>query len=70
MPEANLSAHTPEPALQDAKGSLNRRRALRVIAALTGLPLMIAGVRATAPKGQFVRWQGEVLGEPLGVDGR
>ena len=70
MPEGNLSAHTPEPALHGAKGSLNRRRALRVIAALTGLPLMIAGVRATAPKGQFVRWQGEVLGEPLGVDGR
>src|SRR5262245_7710851 len=39
-----------------------RRRALRIFAAAAGLPLMIAGVRATAPKGQFHSWNGDVLG--------
>jgi len=39
-----------------------RRRFLRVVAACAGLPLMIAGVRATAPKGQLHSWHGEVLG--------
>lgn len=39
-----------------------RRRVLRVVAAVAGLPLMIAGVRATAPKGQLHSWHGEVLG--------
>jgi FAD:protein FMN transferase len=29
---------------------------------MAGLPLMIAAVRATAPKGQFYGWHGEVLG--------
>src|SRR5438874_909589 len=38
-----------------------RRRALRIVAAVAGLPLMIAGVRATAPKGQLHTWHGEVL---------
>jgi FAD:protein FMN transferase len=41
---------------------LSRRRVLRIVAAVAGLPLMIAGVRATASKGRFFRWQGEVLG--------
>src|SRR5258705_3607932 len=41
---------------------LTRRRALRVVAAFAGLPLLIAGVRATAPKGQLFGWNGEVLG--------
>ncbi len=41
---------------------LTRRRALRVVAAFAGLPLMIAGVRATAPKGQLHSWNGDVLG--------
>jgi thiamine biosynthesis lipoprotein len=41
---------------------LTRRRALRVVAAVAGLPLTIAAVRATAPKGEFYRWHGEVLG--------
>jgi len=41
---------------------LTRRRAIRIIAAAAGLPLMIAAVRATAPAGQFFNWQGEVLG--------
>ena len=39
-----------------------RRRALRIVAAVAGLPLMIAGVRATAPKLGCTRWHGEVLG--------
>src|SRR5258707_7072841 len=38
-----------------------RRRLLRIVAAFAGLPLMIAGVRATAPKGQLFSWHGEVL---------
>src|SRR5882757_4014426 len=38
-----------------------RRRVLRIAAAFAGLPLMIAGVRATAPKGQLFSWRGEVL---------
>jgi FAD:protein FMN transferase len=42
--------------------SLTRRRAIRIVAAAAGLPLMIAAVRATAPAGQFFTWQGEVLG--------
>ncbi|MFN2570815.1 MAG: FAD:protein FMN transferase [Gemmatimonadales bacterium] len=39
-----------------------RRRFLRVAAAAGGLPLIIATVRATAPKARSYRWQGEVLG--------
>jgi thiamine biosynthesis lipoprotein len=39
-----------------------RRRVLRVMAAIAGLPLMIAGVRATAPNGQLHSWRGQVLG--------
>ena len=38
-----------------------RRRAIRIIAAAAGLPLMIAAVRATAPPAQMFHWQGEVL---------
>jgi FAD:protein FMN transferase len=41
---------------------LSRRRAVRIVAAAAGLPLLIAGVRATAPAGQLFHWQGEVLG--------
>jgi FAD:protein FMN transferase len=39
-----------------------RRRAVRIVAAAAGLPLLIAAVRAAAPAGQLFRWQGEVLG--------
>ncbi len=39
-----------------------RRRALRIVAAVAGLPLVIAVVRASAPKGELHRWQGDVLG--------
>jgi len=41
---------------------LTRRRAIRIAAAAAGLPLMIAAVRATAPRGRLFDWQGEVLG--------
>jgi thiamine biosynthesis lipoprotein len=44
--------------------SLTRRRALSIVAAAAGLPLMIAGVRATAAKAKESRWTGEVLGAP------
>ena len=45
-----------------AQANPTRRRILRIVAAFAGLPLMIAGVRATAPKGQLHSWHGEVLG--------
>jgi thiamine biosynthesis lipoprotein len=41
---------------------LTRRRAIRIVAAAAGLPLMIAAVRATAPSGRLFNWQGDVLG--------
>ena len=53
------------PGTRDPGGgeaSPTRRRVLRVMAACAGMPLMIAGVRATAPKGQLHSWHGEVLG--------
>jgi thiamine biosynthesis lipoprotein len=42
---------------------LTRRRAIRIVAAAAGLPLLIAAVRATAPPAQLFHWQGEVLDE-------
>ncbi len=42
--------------------NITRRRAFRIMAAAAGLPLLIAGVRAAAPKPRFFTWQGEVLG--------
>jgi FAD:protein FMN transferase len=41
---------------------VTRRRAFRIVAAGAGLPLMIAGLRATVPAGRLFNWQGEVLG--------
>ena len=41
---------------------LTRRRAIRIVAAAAGLPLLIAAVRAAAPPAQMFHWQGEVLG--------
>jgi FAD:protein FMN transferase len=48
--------------LSKMRSGLTRRRAIRIVAAAAGLPVMIAAVRATAPAGQFFNWQGEVLG--------
>src|SRR5947209_8630382 len=42
--------------------ALTRRRAVRIVAAAAGLPLLITAVRAVAPAGQLFHWQGEVLG--------
>ena len=39
-----------------------RRRFLRVVAAVAGLPAIIAAVRATAPQARLHSWHGEVLG--------
>jgi thiamine biosynthesis lipoprotein len=44
------------------RAGLTRRRAVRIIAAAAGLPLLIAAVRATVPAGQLFHWQGDVLG--------
>ena len=44
------------------EASPTRRRAIRIVAAAAGLPLLIAAVRASAPSGHLFRWQGEVLG--------
>jgi thiamine biosynthesis lipoprotein len=41
--------------------SLTRRRAIRIVAAAAGLPLMIAAVRASAPPPQMFHWGGSVL---------
>lgn len=62
MPDPAVTASAAESGLDGAERRLTRRRAFRVAAAIAGLPLMIAAVRATAPKCQFFRWQGDVLG--------
>ena len=48
--------------LEKRLGRPTRRRFLRVVAAVAGLPPLIAGVRATAPKPRLHSWHGEVLG--------
>ena len=47
---------------EEKLGRPTRRRFLRVVAAVAGLPPIIAAVRATAPKAQSHSWHGEVLG--------
>src|SRR5437773_890497 len=47
---------------EEKLGRPTRRRFLRVAAAGAGVPLLIAAVRATAPKVQSHSWHGEVLG--------
>jgi len=54
--------HTSEQSKSATGAALTRRRAIRIVAAAAGLPLVIAAVRATAPPGQLFGWQGEVLG--------
>jgi FAD:protein FMN transferase len=53
---------TQQNATSGPSQRLTRRRAIRIVAAAAGLPLMIAAVRATAPGGRLFDWQGEVLG--------
>ena len=62
MSEEELEDRAQARDFNRSDSRLTRRRALRVVAAVAGLPLMIAAVRATAPKGQFYSWHGEVLG--------
>jgi FAD:protein FMN transferase len=50
------------PGVSSALRGVTRRRAFRIVAAATGLPLMTAALRATVPAGQLFTWQGEVLG--------
>src|SRR5580704_15828864 len=59
MPDETLIDRAGTP---DSKARPTRRRVLHIVAAVAGLPLMMAGLRATAPKGQIYRWQGDVLG--------
>src|SRR5258707_11690627 len=62
MSERERAARAGRRDFRGAETFPTRRRALRVVAAFAGLPLMIAGVRATAPKGQLRSWNGDVLG--------
>src|SRR5882672_2063709 len=61
MLEAEFPAQAGAPDFGGAEARPTRRRVLRIVAAFAGLPLMIAGMRATAPKGQLYSWHGEVL---------
>ena len=61
MAEIELTARAGTADFGGAEARPTRRRVLRMVAAAAGLPLMIAGVRATAPKGQLYSWHGEVL---------
>src|SRR5262245_41143321 len=47
---------------EEAFGRPTRRRFLRVVAAVAGLPVVTGAVRATAPKARFHTWHAEVLG--------
>jgi thiamine biosynthesis lipoprotein len=60
MPEAPTTGCGSSWAPADT-GRWTRRRAIRIVAAAAGLPLMIGAVRATAPAAQMFHWQGEVL---------
>jgi len=60
MPETPAMGCGAGPTAAGAR-RLTRRRAIRIVAAAAGLPLMIAVVRATAPPAQMFHWQGEVL---------
>ena len=62
MPEENVAAPAGTRNAARAEGRPTRRRVLRVMAAVAGLPLMIAAVRAIAPKAQSHSWHGDVLG--------
>ena len=62
MSEEKPAARADTRDLGGADARPTRRRVLRIVAAVAGLPLMIAGVRATAPKAQLHEWHGEVLG--------
>lgn len=52
----------PNAAMQKAGHVPERRRVLRILAALAGVPLTIASVRAFAPKVERHSWRGEAMG--------
>src|SRR5262245_24989814 len=63
MSEEKPPARTATAEFSRAEGRWpTRRRFLRVVAAVAGLPPIIAAVRATASKAQLHSWQGDVLG--------
>jgi thiamine biosynthesis lipoprotein len=62
MSEGERTVRAGTNVLDRAEAHPTRRRVLRIVAAVAGLPLMIAGVRATAPKAKAYSWHGEVLG--------
>lgn len=62
MPDETFAARADAPCVTRREGRPTRRRFLRVVAAVAGLPPIIAAVRATAPKAQWHRWHGDVLG--------
>ena len=47
--------------LPQGERAVTRRKALRIVAAAAGVPLLIAGVRATEPKMRAFTWRGQVL---------
>src|SRR5260370_42035610 len=59
--------HAPDQSKSATGASLTRRRAIRIVAAAAGLPLVIAAVPAAAPPRQMVSWQGGGLGGPAGL---
>src|SRR5260370_33096539 len=61
MAEIELTVRAGTAGFGGAEARPTRRRVLRIAAAFAGLPLLIAGVRAPAPKGQLFSWHGEVL---------
>src|SRR5437870_5520507 len=62
MPEEKRATRARAPDVDGSAARPTRRRALRIVAAAAGLPLVIAAVRATAPTGQLHSRQGDVLG--------
>jgi FAD:protein FMN transferase len=62
MSDETLTPSGEAPDWRRAAGPPTRRRVLRVLAAAAGVPLMIAAVRATAPKPRLHTWNGEALG--------
>src|SRR5258708_36336651 len=56
--------HSPDQSKSATGASLTRRRAIRIVAAAAGLPLVIAAVRAAAPPRPLFSWQGRGVGAP------
>src|SRR5258708_25013858 len=59
--------HSPDQSKSATGASLTRRRAIRIVAAAAGLPLVIAAVRAPAPPGQLFSLHGAGVGGRSGL---